>query len=105
MGVDTKKLRLIVIFCSTLITASVVSVGGIIGWVGLIIPHLARIFVGPDFRALLPASIILGGTYLLAVDDVARGLLAMEIPLGILTAIIGAPFFIYLMYKGRNGWS
>jgi len=105
MGVNTQMLRLIVIICSTLITASVVSVGGIIGWVGLIIPHLARIFVGPNFRALLPASIILGGTYLLVVDDFARGMMAMEIPLGILTAIIGAPFFIYLMYKGRNGWS
>ena len=105
MGVNTKRLRLIVIICSTLITAAVVSVGGIIGWVGLIIPHLTRIITGPNYKALLPASIIMGGTYLLLVDDLARGMLAMEIPLGILTALIGAPFFIYLMYKGRNGWS
>lgn len=105
MGINTGSLRLIVILCSTLITASVVSVGGIIGWVGLIIPHLTRIFVGPDHKVLIPASVVLGGTYLLLVDDIARGIMATEIPLGILTAIIGAPFFIYLMYQGRNGWS
>ena len=105
MGINTQRIRLIVILCSTLITAAIVSVGGIIGWVGLIIPHLARIFVGPDYKRLLPASIILGGTYLLVVDDIARAILATEIPLGILTAIIGAPFFFYLMYKGRNGWA
>jgi iron complex transport system permease protein len=104
MGVNPSRIRKVIIVCATLITASVVSVSGIIGWVGLIIPHLARMIVGPDHKILLPCSMIIGGTYLLLVDDVARSLMAMEIPLGILTAIIGAPFFIYLMYRGRSEW-
>lgn len=104
MGANPSRIRKSVIVCATLITASVVSVSGIIGWVGLIIPHLTRMIVGPDHKILLPCSIITGGTYLLLVDDAARSLMAMEIPLGILTAIIGAPFFIYLMYRGRSEW-
>ena len=104
MGVNTSRIRRVIIVCATLITASVVSVSGIIGWVGLIIPHLTRMIIGPDHKVLLPCSMIVGGTYLLLVDDVARSLMAMEIPLGILTAIIGAPFFIYLMYRGRSEW-
>ena len=104
LGINTAKLRRVIIICATLVTASVVSVSGIIGWVGLIIPHLTRLIFGPDYKILLPCSMIIGGTYLLLVDDFARSLMAMEIPLGILTAIIGAPFFIYLMYKGRNEW-
>lgn len=102
MGIHTARLRLIIILCATFITSAVVAVGGIIQWVGLIIPHLARMIVGPDHKHLLPASILLGGAYLLLVDDVARSLTSMEIPLGILTSIIGAPFFIYLMYRGKN---
>ncbi len=104
MGINTSRIRRIIIVCATLITASVVSISGIIGWVGLIIPHLTRMLIGPDYKILLPCSMIVGGTYLLLVDDVARSLMAMEIPLGILTAIIGAPFFIYLLYKGRSEW-
>ena len=102
MGVNTNRIRKVIIVCATLITASAVSVSGIIGWVGLIIPHLTRMIVGPDHKILLPCSLIVGGTYLLLVDDAARSLMAMEIPLGILTALIGAPFFIFLMYKGRG---
>lgn len=104
MGVNTKRIRFVVIICSTLITSGVVSIGGIIGWVGLVIPHLTRMIVGPDYKVLMPASILLGGTYLLLVDDLARSMTAMEIPLGILTAVIGAPFFIYLLCGGRSGW-
>ena len=104
MGVNTTRIRRIIIICATMITASVVSVSGIIGWVGLIIPHLTRVIVGPDYKILLPCSMLVGGTYLLLVDDVARSLMAMEIPLGILTAIIGGPFFIYLLYRGRSEW-
>ena len=104
MGVNPTRIRKGVIVCATLITASVVSVSGIVGWVGLIIPHLTRMIVGPDHKILLPCSMIIGGAYLLLVDNVARSLMAMEIPLGILTAIIGAPFFIYLMYRGRSEW-
>lgn len=102
LGVNTTRIRLVIILCATLITSSVVAVGGIIGWVGLIIPHLARMLVGSDGRVLLPASMLLGGSYLLLVDDIARSVSAMDIPLGILTAAIGAPFFLFLMYRERR---
>lgn len=104
LGVDTKWLRMIIIFCATLITAGTISVSGMIGWIGLIIPHMARMIVGPNFKVLLPASLIIGSTFLLIVDDIARCAFPIEIPLGILTALIGAPFFIYLLIKGRRGW-
>ncbi|AJA49639.1 putative ABC transporter permease protein HI [Clostridium pasteurianum DSM 525 = ATCC 6013] len=104
LGVSTSRVRIIMILCSTLMTSASVAIGGLIGWVGLIIPHLARMIVGPNYRILLPASIFIGSTYLLLVDDVARSLFSMEIPLGILTSLIGAPFFIYLLLRGRRGW-
>lgn len=104
LGVNTGKLRLIVILCSTLMTASVVSVAGLIGWVGLIVPHFVRILVGPNFKDLIPASIFIGSAFLLLVDDFARCMSTIEIPLGILTSIIGAPFFIYLMINAKKGW-
>ncbi|WP_026073698.1 FecCD family ABC transporter permease [Acetivibrio cellulolyticus] len=104
MGIDTGRVRIIIIVCSTLLTAASVSVSGMIGWVGLIIPHFARMLVGPNYKVMLPASFLIGSTFLLLVDDVARSLLALEIPLGILTSIIGAPFFIYLLIKGKRGW-
>lgn len=99
MGVNTAAIRLVVIICSTLITAASISVCGLVGWVGLVIPHLCRRFVGNDYRWLLPASMLFGAAFLLIVDNVSRNLLAVEIPIGILTAFIGAPFFIYLMNK------
>ncbi|MCI1945712.1 FecCD family ABC transporter permease [Clostridium luticellarii] len=104
MGIDTRKIRVIVIICSTLLTAASVSISGMIGWVGLIIPHVARLVVGPNYKILLPASMLIGSTFLLLVDDVARSAFTVEIPLGILTAIIGAPMFIYLLIKGKRGW-
>ncbi len=97
IGVNAGRLRLIVIICSTLVTAASVSVSGMIGWVGLVIPHLARRLVGNNYRHLMPATMLLGASFLLAVDCVSRNLLATEIPIGILTAFIGAPFFIYLI--------
>ncbi len=100
MGVNAPCLRVIVILCATLITAASVAVSGVIGWVGLVIPHLARRMVGNDYRKLLPASMLLGALFLLIVDDVSRNAMATEIPIGILTAVIGAPFFLYLMTKG-----
>lgn len=104
LGVDTTKTRFLIIMCSTLLTTSAVSVSGMVGWVGLIIPHIARMIVGPNYKVLLPASFIIGGTYLLLIDDLARSLFITEIPLGILTALIGAPFFLFLLLKqrGRN---
>ncbi len=99
MGVNAQRLRIGIILCATLVTSACVSVSGMIGWVGLVIPHFARMLVGSDYRDLLPASALLGGTYLLAVDDAARLISTSEIPLGILTAFIGAPFFVYLIVK------
>jgi iron complex transport system permease protein len=102
MGIDTNKIRLIIIVCATLLTASAISVSGMVGWIGLIIPHIARLIVGPNYKILLPTSLLIGSTFLLLVDDLARSLFATEIPLGILTAIIGAPFFLFLLLKGRG---
>ncbi len=105
LGIDTKKISFIYILFATLVTSSAVATGGMIGWVGLIIPHLARILVGPNYKYMLPASTLLGGGYLLLIDDLSRTLFELEIPLSILTAIIGAPFFLYLLYKGRHSWT
>ena len=102
MGVHTERLRLAVILSSTVLTAAAVSVSGMIGWVGLVIPHLSRRIVGSDCRRLMPMSCLFGATFLLLVDNMARCLTATEIPIGILTAFVGAPFFIYLMVKGGD---
>lgn len=102
LGVNTGALRLTVVLCATFLTAASVAVSGMIGWVGLVIPHLSRKLVGNDCRSLLPASMLMGAIFLLLVDDLSRNLLATEIPIGILTALIGAPFFIYLMTRRGN---
>lgn len=99
MGVNSKRLRVIVIFCATLITAASVSVSGVIGWVGLVIPHLTRRMVGNNYKHLMPASMLFGAIFLLLVDNVSRNLMTTEIPIGILTSFIGAPFFIYLITR------
>ena len=99
LGINTNRLRLIVIVCSTLVTAASVSVSGMIGWVGLVIPHLCRKLVGSNYRYLMPATYLGGAAFLLLVDNLSRNLLAVEIPIGILTAFIGAPFFIYLICR------
>jgi len=105
LGIDIKKLQAIIIVCCTVITASAVSICGIIGWIGLVMPHVARMIMGPDHKSLLPASIILGAFFLLLIDNVARTITTVEVPLGILTAIIGAPFFLYLLIKSKEVWS
>jgi iron complex transport system permease protein len=105
LGVRTEWLKGAIILYTTLITAAAVAVCGIIGWVGLVIPHVGRMLVGPDHRALLPATLSIGATYLLCIDDVARTASAGEIPIGILTALIGAPFFAFLLRKTRGAWS
>lgn len=103
LGIPVERLRLIVILCATLMTAAV-SLSGIIGLVGLIVPHLVRFIVGPDFRFLLPGSALMGGLFLLASDNLARTLWTMEIPLGILTSLFGVPFFLYLLVKYHHSW-
>jgi iron complex transport system permease protein len=92
LGVDTRRTRFAIVSGATLMTAAAVSVSGIIGWIGLLIPHFARLLVGPDFGRLLPAAMLLGAGYLLAVDTLARTIANIEVPLGVLTAFIGTPF-------------
>ena len=102
-GVNMKLLRGVTILCATLITASCVSMCGQVGWVGLLIPHICRMKFGSNHLALVPASVSLGATFMILVDTVARSATASEIPISILTAIIGAPFFIVLMRRS-GGW-
>lgn len=97
LGLDTRKIRFIIVVCSTLITATAVSISGLVGWVGLLIPHLARLIVGPDYDQLLPASMLLGASYLLGVDNLSRALTSVEIPLGIMTSLIGVPIFLVIL--------
>ncbi len=104
LGVETARLRLVLIAAATLMTAAAVSISGIIGWIGLLVPHVARALAGPDFARLLPAALLLGGGYLVAVDVLARTIAPIEVPLGILTAAIGAPFFLWLLLTARQGW-
>ena len=102
MGVNVTLVRVVVILCATLITAASVSVSGLIGWVGLVVPHLARRLVGNNYKHLLPVSMLIGAIFLLIVDNVSRNLLMTEIPIGILTAVIGAPFFIWLITRRKE---
>lgn len=102
IGIDIKKYRLIFIISATLISASAVCLGGLIGWVGLMIPHIVRKIVGVNSSILIPATGMVGGMYLIVVDSLARSLLSLELPLGVITSILGAPFFIYLVLRGGN---
>jgi iron complex transport system permease protein len=99
MGLNVDKLRFAVITVATLMTASAVSISGIIGWIGLLVPHISRMLIGSKNSDLLPASFLIGGTFLLIVDDFSRTVSSMEIPLGITTSLIGAPFFIFILMK------
>lgn len=104
LGVNVVRLRLTLIAAATLMTAAAVSVAGIVGWIGLVVPHAARLLVGPEFSRLLPASLLLGGGFLVAADTLARTATAIELPLGILTAFVGAPVFLWLLARtGRMG--
>jgi iron complex transport system permease protein len=104
LGVDVSRLRILVIGAATLMTASVVAISGVIGWIGLMIPHIARMLVGPNFDRLLPAAMLMGAAFMLLVDALARSLARIETPLGILTAVLGAPFFLWLLARGRKTW-
>lgn len=103
LGIDTFVVRGIVIVCATLATAGAVCVSGIIGWIGLVIPHIGRMLVGNDNKALIPASISLGACFLLLVDGIGRIISGGEIPVGIITALVGGPFFVYLLKKTKGG--
>ena len=102
LGVNTSRLRGIVIAAATLATAASVAVSGIIGWVGLVVPHMARLVVGPEFSRLLPAAALFGAAFMLVIDTLARTLVPIEIPPGILTAVVGTPVFIALLARARR---
>lgn len=101
LGMDIRRARGIIIFCATVLTACAVCTSGTIGWIGLVIPHLGRMMVGPDNRKLIPLSAVLGAAFLLLIDTLARVLTSAELPLSILTGLIGAPFYFYLLLKQR----
>lgn len=102
LGVDVGKTRIVVILAATLMTSISVCFCGAIGWVGLIIPHIVRLMVGPNYRALIPVSMLAGANFMLIVDNVARIAIPGELPVGVITALIGAPLFIFMLYKGRG---
>ena len=104
LGVDPVHMKLMIILFATLMTAVSVSVSGVIGWVGLVIPHAGRLIVGPDHKRLLPVSVGLGAAFMILIDNVARTLLPGEIPLGVLTGLIGVPLLIILLRRSRTGW-
>ncbi len=104
LGFNVKTYRIIIIVIVTILSAISVSLCGMIGWVGLIIPHIGRLIVGTDHRKLVPASILLGAIYLLFIDNGCRCLFKSEVPLSILTALVGAPFFAYLLKKRGGLW-
>jgi iron complex transport system permease protein len=104
LGMNPTRLKLVFIVCATLMTAAAVSVGGVIGWIGLVIPHAARFLVGPDHRRLLPVALALGASFLLVIDNISRALLSVEVPLGILTGLVGVPLLILLLRRSRSGW-
>jgi iron complex transport system permease protein len=105
LGVPTGALRIAIVVAATLVTSASVATAGVIGWVGLVVPHIARTLVGPDFARLIPAAALLGGGFLLLIDTLARTMTATEIPLGILTALVGTPFFIWLLASVSKTWA
>ncbi len=103
LGVNVEALKRKVLFASSLLTAAVISVTGIIGFVGLVVPHVVRLFTGPKHRKLMPVSLIFGGTFLIICDTIARTITSQEIPVGVITSVCGGPFFLYLLRKAKKG--
>ncbi len=102
IGISTGKYRFIFIIASTMVSAAAVCLGGLIGWVGLMVPHMCRVLAGPDYKHLIPTCALVGAVYLVLMDDIARSVFAMELPLGVVTSVIGAPFFVYLIIKRKD---
>lgn len=101
LGMDIRRIRGIVVVCATILTASAVCISGTIGWIGLVIPHLCRMMIGPDNRKVIPFSVVMGAIFLLLIDTMARVITSAELPLSILTGFVGAPFYFYLLLKQR----
>ncbi len=104
MGINVSQDRTIVIIAATFLTALIVSIAGIIGWVGIVIPHFARMLAGPDFRRFMPVAASIGICYLLVIDDLCRTLTSLEIPIGVITGIISIPLFIYFILRKKVSW-
>jgi len=105
LGINVKRDRMVLLVSASLSVSIAVSVSGIIGWVGLIVPHLVRMAAGPDHKSLVPLSMAVGAAFMILADTAARSLTSLDIPVGIVTAILGAPFFIYLMKRGgKESW-
>jgi iron complex transport system permease protein len=104
LGINVRREKIMVVLAATLATAAATAAAGVIGWVGLIVPHLVRMMAGPDNRRVLPLSALFGASLMLLADDAARGAASFEIPIGILTSVIGIPFFIFLLRKSRRVW-
>ena len=104
LGINIRKEKLLVIFLTALITAAATAVAGIIGWIGLIIPHLVRMMVGVDNRKVVPMSAALGASFLMVADNITRSFASFEVPVGIFTSLIGIPFFIVLLRKSKKAW-
>ncbi|SEC11519.1 iron ABC transporter permease [Rhodobacter sp. 24-YEA-8] len=105
MGIEAGRLRFVVIAAATLITAAAVALAGVIGWIGLMVPHMARLVAGPRFDRMLPAALLAGASFMVLVDTAARMIAPMEVPLGILTAVLGAPVFVILLARGARAWN
>lgn len=105
MGVNVPLVKLVVIGSSTLMTVCSVSICGIIGWVGMVVPHIARILVGADYSKLAACSFFVGGIFLVIIDNIIRGFEGVELPLGVLTSLVGTPVFVLLLSRFRKGWS
>lgn len=105
LGVNVRQIKAVVVIAATLLTVVAVSICGIVGWVGLVVPHMARMFVGASFPRLIATSFGIGGLFLLLVDNIVRGIPGVELPLGVLTALIGTPIFVALLGRVRRGWA
>nr|WP_303862728.1 iron ABC transporter permease [Alkalibaculum bacchi] len=105
MGVNVPMVKIVVVISSTLMTVVSVGICGIIGWIGMVIPHLARMIVGADYSKMASVSFLIGGIFLLLVDNVIRGVEGVELPLGVLTALVGTPAFVALLSRARQGWN
>ena len=105
MGINVPLVRAIVICASTLMTVCSVSICGIIGWVGMVVPHIARMLVGADYGKLTVCSFFIGGVFLLMIDNIIRGAVGVDLPLGVLTSLIGTPVFVLVLSRVRKGWS
>jgi iron complex transport system permease protein len=104
LGINAERLKILIIVCATLMTAMAVSVAGVIGWVGLVIPHAGRLLVGPEHKRLIPISFSLGAAFLLTIDSVSRTQFEAEVPIGVLTGLIGVPVLLVLLARNRTGW-